>query len=69
VAREATRMLIDRLKRVATRRFLHAYPSVTNAPSNRICRALGFELLGEYQFEYEGHTLICNDWRLDLTAA
>ena len=68
VAREATRMLIERLKSVATRRFLHAYPSVSNAPSNGICRALGFEFLGEYQFEYEGHTLICNDWRLDLTA-
>ena len=69
VAREATRMLIEHLKPVATRRFLHAYPSVTNAPSNGICRTLGFELLGECQFEYKGHALMCNDWRLDLTAS
>jgi RimJ/RimL family protein N-acetyltransferase len=68
VAREATRVLIEHLKPVAKRRFLHAYPSVTNAPSNGICRTLGFELLGEYQFEYDGQSLQCNDWRLDLTA-
>jgi RimJ/RimL family protein N-acetyltransferase len=68
VAREATRMLIEHLKPLAKVRFLHAYPSVTNASSNGICRTLGFELLGEHQFEYGGHALTCNDWRLDLTA-
>jgi RimJ/RimL family protein N-acetyltransferase len=68
VARNATRMLVERLKPIAKRRFLHAYPSVSNAPSNGICRALGFELRGEHRFEYEGHVLTCNDWRLDLTA-
>jgi RimJ/RimL family protein N-acetyltransferase len=50
-------------------RFLHAYPSVDNAPSNAICRKLGFTLLGSYEFEYPpGHFMQCNDWRLDLLA-
>ena len=48
-------------------RFLHAFPAVANAPSNAICRKLGFTLLEERDFEYPpGNTLRCNDWRLDL---
>jgi RimJ/RimL family protein N-acetyltransferase len=44
---------------------IHAYPSVTNEPSNRICRSLGFDLVGEEEFEYRGHMLHGNHWRLD----
>jgi RimJ/RimL family protein N-acetyltransferase len=50
-------------------RFLHAYPSVDNGPSNAICRKLGFTLLGEHEFEYppgSSKSMRCNDWRLDL---
>lgn len=53
-------------------RFLHAYPSVDNAPSNAICRKLGFTLLGNHEFEYPpgtGRFMQCNDWRLDLVAS
>jgi RimJ/RimL family protein N-acetyltransferase len=51
------------------RRFLHAYPSVENAPSNAVCRKAGFVLQGPYEFEYpEGHLMLCNDWRVDLFA-
>jgi hypothetical protein len=43
------------------------FPSVVNAPSNAICRKLGFTLLGEHEFEYpKGNFMQCNDWRLDL---
>jgi len=46
---------------------VHAFPSVNNAPSNGICRKIGFELLGETEFEYpKGHWMRCNDWRLSL---
>jgi RimJ/RimL family protein N-acetyltransferase len=38
-----------------------------NEASNAICRKLGFELLGEEDFEYPpGNPIRCNDWRLDL---
>jgi len=51
-------------------RYLHAFPSVENAPSNAICRKLGFTLLGDYEFEYpKGSWMRCNDWRLDLHAS
>jgi RimJ/RimL family protein N-acetyltransferase len=46
---------------------VHAFPSINNPPSNGICRKLGFELLGEVQFEYpKGHWAPSNDWRLAL---
>jgi hypothetical protein len=46
-------------------RFLLAYPPVENAPSNAICRKLGFTLLGATDYEYpKGNPLRCNDWRL-----
>src|SRR5262245_10356370 len=50
-------------------KFMHAYPSVDNGPSNAICRKLGFTLLGSHEYEYpkdSGTTMPCNDWRLDL---
>jgi RimJ/RimL family protein N-acetyltransferase len=50
-------------------RYLHAFPSVDNAPSNAICRKCGFALLGEVEFEYPpGSHMLCNDWRFDLVA-
>ena len=49
------------------RRQVHAFPSVGNAPSNAICRKVGFMFVGEYDFEYPpGHQMRCNDWRFDL---
>ena len=50
-------------------RFVHAFLSDENPPSNAICRKLGFELLETIDFEYPpgtGSVLRCNDWRLDL---
>ena len=48
-------------------RWAHAYPKVTNEPSNAVCRKAGFELLGESDFEYpKGNPIRCNDWRFDL---
>jgi RimJ/RimL family protein N-acetyltransferase len=52
-------------------RYIHAFPSVDNGPSNAICRKLGFELLEAIDFEYppgSAQVLRCNDWRLDLQA-
>jgi hypothetical protein len=40
---------------------------IENAPSNAICRRLGFELLRACEFEFpKGHFMACNDWCLDL---
>jgi RimJ/RimL family protein N-acetyltransferase len=51
----------------ATHRFVHAYPGVENAPSNAVCRKLGFVLLGSCEVEYPpGRSMQCNDWRFEL---
>jgi RimJ/RimL family protein N-acetyltransferase len=69
IAGSATLEAIEIARSERTRRFLHAFPSVDNAPSNAICRKLGFTLLGPCEFEYpKGSPMRCNDWRLDLFA-
>ncbi len=67
VAAAATRVLIANARREKKYLRLYAFPSVDNPPSNAICRRLGFDLIGECDFEYPaGHVMRCNEWRLDL---
>jgi RimJ/RimL family protein N-acetyltransferase len=69
IATMATAQAIAVARTEKQHRFVHAFPSVANAPSNAICRKLGFTLLGEVEFEYpKGSFMRCNDWRLDLFA-
>jgi RimJ/RimL family protein N-acetyltransferase len=65
VASGALALLIERVE--AEPRFdrIHAFPPVTNAPSNALCRKFGFTLLGPHEFVYAGRTLHCNHWALD----
>ena len=42
---------IDLAKRDAGHALMHALPNVDNAPSNAICRKLGFELVEPCEFE------------------
>jgi RimJ/RimL family protein N-acetyltransferase len=70
VALAAAREAIASARAEARHQFVHAYPAVENAASNAICRRLGFVLLGPCELEYPpGHSMGCNDWRLDLLAA
>jgi RimJ/RimL family protein N-acetyltransferase len=69
IAVAATAQAIELAKRDDKHRFMHAFPNIDNAPSNSICRKLGFELLEACEFEFpKGHFMTCNDWRLDLRA-
>jgi RimJ/RimL family protein N-acetyltransferase len=70
IAVAATRMGIERAAAERRNRYIHAFPNVTNAASNAICRKLSFELVEEaIELEYpKGHLMRCNDWRLDLFA-
>jgi len=70
IAAAATEQLVAAARSERKRRYLHAFPSIANAPSNAICRKLGFTLVDECDFEYpKGSFMRCNDWRLDLFAA
>ena len=69
IAVAATAQAIEFAKRDGKHRFMHAFPNIDNAPSNAICRRLGFELLGACEFEFpKGHFAISNNWRPDLRA-
>jgi RimJ/RimL family protein N-acetyltransferase len=67
VATTATALLLDRARRHAVHRHMHAFPSVDNAVSNALCRTLGFALLGVEDVEYPVGTMVrSSNWRLDL---
>ncbi len=69
VATKATRVVVERARAERRHRFIHAFPSIDNGSSNAICRKVGFALQEEVDIEYPpGHSMRCNDWRLDLFA-
>lgn len=71
IATEAVRLMIQDMGRLSGHRYLLAFPSVSNAPSNAIARKLGFELAKEIDVEYpakSGKFLRSNVWRLKLEA-
>jgi RimJ/RimL family protein N-acetyltransferase len=68
IASTALALLIERVKAEPRFPSIHAFPPVTNAPSNALCRKAGFILLGEVDFVYSGRTLHCNHWALDTPA-
>src|SRR2546425_1374805 len=67
IASIGTAQAIARARSDGRHRFVHAFPSVDNAPSNAICRKLGFTCAEVCRFEYPpGSFMRCNDWRLRL---
>ena len=67
LAGEATVAVLRRAAAEDGPRWVYAYPNVTNAASNAVCRRAGFTLLGEEPFEYPPGTPIrCHVWRYDL---
>jgi RimJ/RimL family protein N-acetyltransferase len=69
LATEAVRTMLDRARSENRWEVVHAFPAVTNAPSNAICRKTGFTKLEEVDVEGWGGTLRCNHWRIDLRSA
>ena len=68
-ATAAMGLVLDLIRAAGDRRYVHAYPAVENGPSNALCRTLGFELQGTFEYVYppgSGNVLRCHDWRLDL---
>jgi RimJ/RimL family protein N-acetyltransferase len=65
LAKASVRVVLDRARREDRWGVIHAYPSVTNGPSNGVCRALGFVLVGEEPIEFVGQHFVSNHWRVD----
>lgn len=69
-ATASVRALLDHLAALSAthrRPAAHAFPRVTNAASNAVCRAVGFTLMGETEHEYPpGQHHASNNWRVNL---
>jgi RimJ/RimL family protein N-acetyltransferase len=62
LASAALRELIARASADGRFPAMHAFPPVTSAPSNALCRKFDFELRGRHEFVYADRPLQCNHW-------
>ncbi|MET8545438.1 GNAT family N-acetyltransferase [Kitasatospora sp. NPDC004799] len=62
LAKAAVRLVLDAAAEDGRWGAVHANPGTTNGPSNGICRALGFRLLGERELDFAGRVLRANHW-------
>jgi RimJ/RimL family protein N-acetyltransferase len=69
LATEAVRSVLDRARTERRWDVIHAFPVVSNGPSNAICRKTGFSRIQELDIDYAGRTLRCNHWRVDVRFA
>ncbi|MFF2613633.1 GNAT family N-acetyltransferase [Kitasatospora sp. NPDC058046] len=62
LARAAVRLVLDAAAEDGRWGEVHANPGTANGPSNGICRALGFRLLGERDLDFADRVLRTNHW-------
>jgi RimJ/RimL family protein N-acetyltransferase len=65
LAKRAVRMLLELARDDGRWGLVHAFPAVTNGPSNGICRSLGFKFAGERGVIFAGRVLRSNHWVID----
>ncbi|OKJ16112.1 GNAT family N-acetyltransferase [Kitasatospora sp. CB01950] len=65
LAKRAVREVLESADRDGRWGLVHAFPGTGNGASNGLCRALGFELLGERDTEFAGRVLRTNHWTVD----
>ncbi|GAA1402094.1 hypothetical protein GCM10009639_45180 [Kitasatospora putterlickiae] len=65
LGKRAVRAVLDLARADGRWGLVHAFPATTNAPSNGICRTLGFRLLGERDTPFADRLLRTNHWALD----
>ncbi|RZU63966.1 RimJ/RimL family protein N-acetyltransferase [Microterricola gilva] len=67
LATQALAACVADAARHGERRWMLAFPRIDNAASNALCRAAGFTLRGEEDFEYpKGTPIRSNVWAFDL---
>ena len=69
IGKRAVRMLLELARDDGRWGLVHAFPGVTNAPSNGICRSLGFTLTEERDIAFNDRILRANHWIIDPGAA
>jgi RimJ/RimL family protein N-acetyltransferase len=66
IASQALDLLLARARAEPRFRAVHAFPGVSNGPSNALCRKFGFTLVEECDGGYKGEPFRCNHWELRL---
>ena len=64
----AVRMLLGLARDDGRWGLVHAFPATSNAPSNGICRSVGFGLAGERDVTFAGRVLRSNHWVINPVA-
>jgi RimJ/RimL family protein N-acetyltransferase len=62
IAKLAVRELLERAVADGRWGLVHAFPAVSNGPSNGICRSLGFGFVEERPVEFAGRVIHTNHW-------
>jgi RimJ/RimL family protein N-acetyltransferase len=67
IASDALALILSRAR--SDRRFkrVHAFPAITNAPSNALCRRAGFTLIEETEVKFRNRPLCVNHWEVDVS--
>lgn len=68
LAKRAVRMVLELARADGRWGLVHAFPAVTNGPSNGICRSLGFRFSGEQDVTFAGRVLRSNHWVINPAA-
>jgi RimJ/RimL family protein N-acetyltransferase len=68
LGKRAVRMLLELAGEDGRWGPVHAFPATTNAPSNGICRSLGFRFAGERDVIFADRVLRSNHWVIDPAA-
>lgn len=66
LATQAVREVLDKARTTGRWDVIHAFPGVTNAASNAICRKAGFRQLEECDIDFADRILRCNHWMIDV---
>ncbi|MEU8679401.1 GNAT family N-acetyltransferase [Streptomyces sp. NPDC048560] len=65
LAKRGVRLLLELARDDGRWGLIHAFPATKNAPSNGICRALGFRFVSERDVPFAGRVLQTNHWTID----
>jgi len=69
IASEALGLILERARGEPRFKRIHAFPGVTNGPSNTLCRKFDFVHTEETEVKFRDRPLRVNHWELDVSAA
>ena len=69
IASQALGLILSRARSEQQFARIHAFPGVTNVPSNALCRKFGFTRTEECEVKFRDRPLRVNHWQLDVSGS